>query len=197
MSSFDQRFASFRDRQIKAPVSKRRIALAAHALIKSNATCFLDMGTTTFALAEVLREKQIRGLTLVTNSLPIAEMLGPLRGYAVHVLGGQLYHRQSLLLGGVALSTLKLWKFDYAFLSAEGITEQGVWNSQPDVINFQKAVYKRAGESYLCLDSQKLGNKTDYLLMDWKEKFALITDATLAQLEKQGIHPKKGQVIQV
>lgn len=195
MSSFDRTFASFRERQIKSPEAKRRIALAAHRLIKSNATCFLDVGTTLFALADVLREKPVRGLTIVTNSLPIAEMLGPVNGYAVHVLGGQLFHRQSLLLGGVALQTLKLWKFDCAFLGAEGMTPEGVWNSQPDVIDFQRAVFGRAVQSYLCLDALKLDNQTEYRLVDWKANFSLITDVTSAQLEQQGIRVRKGQVI--
>lgn len=195
MSSFDQTFTSFRERQVKAPEAKRRIALASHHLLKANATCFLDVGTTLFALADVLRQKPVRGLTIVTNSLPIAEMLGPVRGYAVHLLGGQLFYRQSLLLGGVALQTLKHWKFDCAFMGAEGMTTEGIWNSQPDVIDFQLAVFKRSTQSYVCLDSHKINIQTDYQLVDWKDEFSLITDATPAVLEKHGIETKKGQVI--
>lgn len=195
MSSFDQTFSSFRERQVRAPGAKKQIAQAAHRLIKPNSTCFLDVGTTLFAVADALRQKPIRGLTLVTNSLPIAEMLGPVRGYAVHLLGGQLFYRQSLLLGGVALQTLKLWKFDHAFLGAEGMTAEGIWNSQPDVIDFQLAVFKHSAQSYICLDSQKLDTQTDYLLVDWKAHFRLITDAAPEQLAKRQIEVKRDQLI--
>lgn len=195
MSSFDQTFTSFRERQVRAPEAKRRIALTALHLIKPNSTCFLDVGTTLFALADALRQKPVKGLTLVTNSLPIAEMLGPVRGYAVHLLGGQLFYRQSLLLGGVALQTLKLWKFDCAFMGAEGMTTEGVWNSQPDIIDFQLAVFKRSRQSYVCLDAQKLDTQTDYLLVNWKANFRLITDATPALLEKRGIETSRDQLV--
>src|SRR3954468_24639264 len=54
LMEYDQRFASFRERLHPHREKKQRIAQAALALLKPGATCFLDAGTTIFALAEAL-----------------------------------------------------------------------------------------------------------------------------------------------
>src|SRR4051812_8801062 len=62
---YDQRFASFRERQLTNRERKARIARAALALIKPGSTCFLDAGTTVHALAEAIAAGPVRPLHLV------------------------------------------------------------------------------------------------------------------------------------
>ena len=92
------------------PTAKRRIAAAARELILPGTTCFLDFGTTAFALAEELRRQPPEDLRVITNNLPAAELLTATPGVRVYLLGGELLPRQSVLLGwrGVRRAALLL-----------------------------------------------------------------------------------------
>ncbi len=191
LGGFNQAFASFAERRRRAAEAKLRIAKAALKRVRPRATIFLDAGTTLYALAELLRKEPLP-LTVVTNSLPIAEALGGSDTIVVHLLGGIFLDRQSILLGPRACAAAREWKFDAAFLGAEGVTERGIWNSSADVTGFQRVVARRAAVSYVCADALKLGHPTAHLLLGWKggasaPAWRLLTDARAAQLAAAGL----------
>ena len=66
---------------------KQRIGQTAAALIENGETIILDAGSTTTAVANNLVAR--RDLTVITNALNIALILGGLPGFAVHMPGGQ------------------------------------------------------------------------------------------------------------
>lgn len=174
LSTFDATYASFADRRRLDRGAKSRIAAMARGKIKPKTICFFDSGTTVFALAEALMQQPVAGLVAVTNSLPVAEMLG--RGHEVHLLGGRFLQRQSILLGDAACSSAEKWKFDLVFLGAEGISAKGVWASQPEVAQFQNTLIQRARQVIVCAHSAKLGCETGTFLTRWTTKIKLVTD---------------------
>jgi len=190
LDDFNQGFASFEARRRRAAAAKLRIARAAHARIKPGTTVFLDAGTTLFVLATLLRREPVAGLRVVTNSLPIAESLGGIDAYEVHLLGGRFLDRQSVLLGPEAGVAAGRWRFETAFLGAEGLTPAGLWNSSPDVVAFQRSVLRSAAIAYVCLDAGKLGHATEYRLADWEDRWRLLTSARPTQLSSRGISEK-------
>lgn len=182
-----RRFASFQERQGHAAEAKRRIALAAHKLIVPGTTVYLDVGTTIFAIAELLQEKEIRPLTVVTSSLPIAEVLAGAVGMSVHLLGGELLARQSALLGPMARRVLRWWQFDLALLSVEGITGEGLWNTAPEIVAHQRAVLRQAQKKVFCVNAAKIGRKAPELLMKGNAAIHLLTDASAARVRRAGL----------
>jgi len=138
-------------------------------------------------LAEMLREAPVRPLTCVTSNLPAADLLAEVEGVAVHLLGGQILRRQSVLLGEVACLSAGHWKFDLALLGAEGMTREGLWNSQPAVVDLQRAVIAQTKCAVAMLDRTKLGRTAPQFLGGWEMVTGLLTDASTEALAAEGI----------
>jgi DeoR/GlpR family transcriptional regulator of sugar metabolism len=148
---------------------------------------YLDAGTTIFMLAEGLRDAPVRPLTCVTNNLPAADLLAEVEGVAVHLLGGQILRRQSVLLGEEACKSAAYWNYDLAVLGAEGMTREGIWNSQPAVVALQRAVIAQSKCSVALLDHTKLGRTAPSFLGGWETVSGLLTDASPEALAQEGI----------
>jgi DeoR/GlpR family transcriptional regulator of sugar metabolism len=186
LGTFDATFTSFADRRAVDHDVKARLAKKAHAFIEEDTTCFFDSGTTIFALAEALHRHPVAGVRAVTNSLPVAEILGR-ADVEVHLLGGRFLPRQSILLGPGARRAARRWKFDLVFLGAEGFSASGIWASEPEVAAFQKVLIDRARCVIVCAHSAKLGRETGIFLAPWSSKFQLLTDASPAQRARRGL----------
>ena len=188
LADYNATFASLGERATRARTAKGRIAAAAARLIQDDSTVFLDAGTTVCAVARaILRRKNLTHLTVVTNSLPVATILGGDARIELHVLGGTFLHRQAVLFGEDSIRALVGWKFAAAFLGGEGITADGIANSHEQITAFQRAVLLKSAAPYFCIDASKLGRSTPYRVSGWDTRVRLITDATSSQLADAGI----------
>lgn len=187
LHEFNDRFPSFRERQGEAAKAKKKIAQAALALFEPGRTYFFDSGTTVFAIAEAFREHPVTPATIVTSNLPVGETLATIPGVRVFQVAGQLLHLQSTLLGETAQRSLEFWNFDLAFLSAEGMNADGLWNSQAAIVEQQKVVLRRSARSIFCLDGGKLNRQPPFLLLPWPEVDLLLTDIAFQRLRKADI----------
>jgi DeoR/GlpR family transcriptional regulator of sugar metabolism len=187
LADYNTAFASLGERARRARSAKALIARAAAARVPANGAIFLDAGTTILALARLLARRREQRLTVVTNSLPVASVLGGAPGITLHLLGGVFLHRQSMLFGEEAAASLDDWRFDAAFLGGEAMNAEGVFNSHADVVRLQRAALGRAGEVLFCLDATKLGAATPHRVAAWTEISRLVTDATPAELRNAGI----------
>lgn len=187
LSEFNDRFPSFRERQGQGTRAKARIATAALRFFKPGKTYFFDSGTTIYAIAEAFRDQPVTPVTIVTSNLPVGEILASIPGVQVFQLAGQLLHLQSTLLGETAQKSLEFWRFDVAFLSAEGMDGEGIWNSQAAIVEQQKVLMGRTGVSVFCLDSSKLKRRAPHFLLPWSQVEVLLTDLTPEKLRGAGI----------
>jgi DeoR/GlpR family transcriptional regulator of sugar metabolism len=159
-------------------------------MIRPGMSCFFDAGTTIFAIAEELQRAPVKPLTAVTNSLPVAELLAPVEGIGVHLLGGELLPRQSVLVGRAAGRALEFYEIDVAFLGVEGVDAEGVWNSQEKVVELQKGLIGEAGQVVLCVDGTKVGRTAPVYLARWEEIDVLLTDAKADEARAAGVPEK-------
>lgn len=190
LSDYNHRFPSFMERQRVAAEAKQSIARQACATIRPGMACFLDAGTTIFAVAEELQRAPVTPLTAITNNLPVAELLASVPGIGVHLLGGELLPRQSVLVGRAARMALDFYTIDVAFLGAEGADAEGVWNSQEEIVEFQKRIVAEAGRVALCADASKLGRRAPVFLARWKQIDSVFTDASAGTAESAGVPPE-------
>ena len=198
LADYNSSFASLGERAIRARGAKGRIAAQAAERLPKSGTVFLDAGTTVQALVRLLLSRRhLAGLTVVTNSLPVATMLGGAPGLELHVLGGTFLHRQAVLFGPETIEALARWHFDAAFLGGEGMDATGITNSHPEIAEFQQAVIARSERAYFCLDSSKLARATPHRVTSWRPNIALITDATPAQLAAAGIKSRSERAVSV
>ncbi len=102
---------------------KLAIARAAAELVPPGSSVALSAGTTTLALAEELRS--VEGLTVVTNSIPVANALhDPDRRDRVVILTGGSRTPSDALVGPVAVTALQNLHVDQVFLGVHGYSER-------------------------------------------------------------------------
>ena len=195
LADYNTAFASLGERAKRARSAKALIARAAFARVPTRGTVFLDAGTTILALARLLARRRAQQLTVVTNSLPVASVLGGAPGITLHLLGGIFLHRQSTLFGDLAVTALKSWQFDAAFLGGEAMNAEGIFNSHAEVVRLQRTAAARARESFFCLDASKLAKSTPHRVATWPEITRLVTDATTSELSQSGIVLKPKQLL--
>jgi DeoR/GlpR family transcriptional regulator of sugar metabolism len=195
LGEFNASFTSFRERLREGTEAKGSIARTAVSLVKRGMSIYLDAGTTAFAIAQELRRFRPENLTVVTNNLALLETLGSLSGAKTILLGGQLLERQSVLLGEEAVKAAGSQSIDLAFLSAQGMNDEGLWNSQRDIIRLQQAVMKRAVRSCFCLDRSKLGRTAPERLVTWAKVGTLVSDLSLPEFRQHGITLKQGVLL--
>lgn len=97
---------------------KEAIAVAAAPLVRPGSAIGLSAGTTTWTLAHHLRE--IPGLTVVTNSTRVADVLHGVSSANV-VLTGGVRTPSDALVGPVAVSSLRQLHLDVVFLGVHGM----------------------------------------------------------------------------
>ena len=187
VADFDSRFPSFAERCSHGRPAKSRIAKAALALLAPQATCFMDSGTTMFAIAEAFREAPVTPISIITSNIPVGEMLASIPGVEVFLLAGQLLPRQSALLGEAAERSLEFWRFDIALFSAEGMDEAGIWNSTAAIVSQQKAAARRAVKSIICLDATKLSRRAPEFFLPWDQVDLLLTEVPWEKLMRARI----------
>ena len=152
---------------------KRRIAGVAAQFINDGDVVFLDGGSTTSFLAPLLIGRPIH---VVTNAISLMNTLKA--GWPeldVIVTGGYYYPKSELLLGPSAVQSLQHLQINKAFLSAAGVTANGVFNTNMLVADIEKAVIQQAMETYLLADSSKLEKTSLMRVCGMKDITGLIT----------------------
>jgi DeoR/GlpR family transcriptional regulator of sugar metabolism len=197
LAEFDLQFPSFHERLNNTWGKKQKIAKTSLHLLRPGMTCFLDAGTTAFALAESLAKSKWDGLQIVTNNLPAAEVLIRNKSLKIFLMGGQYLKNQVSLFGEFARHALSYWKFDIALLGAEGMTYEGIWNSQHDLVLFQRDVLRRSKTNVFCLDRTKLGCSTLHKVVSWDKVDYLLSDIALQEVLAEKIPLRSGQLLPV
>lgn len=145
----------FDDKTVVAVAEKKAIAAEALKLINPEDTIYLDGGSTTLELARLARE--MRGITVVTNSLRAAlELSGS--GPRLILIGGELRRRSQTLVGPLTRGILGELHVDKAFMGTMGLTmEEGMTTTDPGEAFTKEVVMKQAREVILMVNSQKIG----------------------------------------
>ena len=110
----------FRESARQHGPQKHAIASAALEYIQDGDTIILDGGTTTLALAQLLKE-QVKSAFIITCSVPAALELSS-AGYDILLLGGIVKNKSLALLGCETLTILGRYRANKACLGSSGFT---------------------------------------------------------------------------
>jgi DeoR/GlpR family transcriptional regulator of sugar metabolism len=146
---------SFDVRRTRAREQKERIAETAASLVQTGETIILDGGTTTL---EVARHLAGRSLQVVTNSIPIVNVLVNSPETELIVIGGFLYPKTGVNLGPIAVEALKSIHARRLFISVGGITAASLFNSNALLVETERQMIEAAEEVIVVSDSSKLGH---------------------------------------
>jgi len=149
--------AHFQNRQEAQWDEKKAIASTAAGMISDGDTLLLDGGSTTYELARLLAG---RALQVVTNSLPVANLFSAATNVELIVIGGYVLPRSGAIHGPYANEMLKSLRVRKAVLSAAGIDQTRLYNSNHMLASTQRAMVDAADEVILLADSSKFGRQS-------------------------------------
>lgn len=174
--------ADFDVRQHRASLEKRRIAQRTAELISEGETVLLDGGTTTLEVARRLNGKTLQ---VVTNSLPIASQLMNQPKVELIFIGGYVYPKTGVALGDQAISALKNINVSRLVMSAGGVTQDGLFNSNALLVETERQMISAAGRVTLVADSSKFGQRALSQLCPLDAVSEIVTDDGLSEEWKQ------------
>ena len=175
---------SYSEKANQAAPEKAAIARLAASMIRPGDSIVLGPGTTTQALARLLVD--FPELTVVTNSLLVAEALMPASQVEVIVTGGTLRRPIHALVGPAAEESVRTLRASQAFISGNGLTaERGLSTPSPLVAAVDRALAAAAQQTVVLVDHTKVGHETMCQTVPVDRISTLITDAAadLRQLD--------------
>jgi DeoR family fructose operon transcriptional repressor len=171
------------DRAASATQEKRAIGRATSELIEDGESVLLDGGTTTLEVARALIG---RALQVVTNSLPIAQLLASSPSIDLILIGGYVYPRTGVALGPLAIATMQGIRVRKAVLGAGGVVADGVYNSNMLLVETERRMMSCGQEVVIVADHSKFGRLALARLCGLDEVQRVISDPGLSE-EYRGV----------
>jgi DeoR/GlpR family transcriptional regulator of sugar metabolism len=179
------------ERESEQADEKTRIGRAAAKLVGNNETIFLGSGTTVLEIARNLREH--KGLTVITNSLPVLNTLAGLKEITVVSLGGMLRESELSFIGHITEQALVEVRADKVFMGTRGVSlEHGLTNDYLQETLTDRAILKSGREIVIVADHTKINRVATVLLAPLRSMHTFVTDSEadkkfIQSLKKQGI----------
>lgn len=134
---------------------KQRIAEAIAAHIPDNASLFINIGTTTEAIAHALLNH--RDLKVITNNLHVASILAGKGDFEVLIAGGTV-RGDGGVVGQAAVDFIEQFRADFALVGISGIDEDGsLLDFDYQEVRVSRAIIDNARQVFLAADSSKFG----------------------------------------
>jgi DeoR/GlpR family transcriptional regulator of sugar metabolism len=169
------RESGFPQKSHLATAEKTAIADLAAGLVEEGEAIVVGAGTTTQELAR--RLARVPGLTVVTNSLLVAQALAHANRVEVVMTGGTLRGSNYALVGSGAEQSLQGLRVSKAFLSGSGLTaERGLSTSNMLSASVDRALVQAAAEVVVLADHTKLGTDTMFQTVPTDVITRLVTD---------------------
>ncbi|QCX78764.1 HTH-type transcriptional repressor GlcR [Streptomyces sp. YIM 121038] len=169
------RESGFPQKSHLASAEKTAIADLAAGLVDEGEAIVVGAGTTTQELAR--RLARVPGLTVVTNSLLVAQALAHANRVEVVMTGGTLRGSNYALVGSGAEQSLQGLRVSRAFLSGSGLTaERGLSTSNMLSASVDRALVQAAAEVVVLADHTKLGTDTMFQTVPTDVITRLVTD---------------------
>ena len=186
----------FEDKLVLERPEKSSIAHSAAALVRPGTAIAITAGTTTFALAQCLVD--VPGLTIVTNSLRVANLFSGIRNAdgPTIVLTGGMRTPSDALVGPVADLTIKSLHFDTLFLGCNGIDpEAGLTTPNLAEAETNRTFIKLARRVVVLADHTKWGVVSLASFASLDDVNVLITDEMLPAEDRAAAAEKIGEIL--
>lgn len=186
-------YTSFEERKSKHSLYKKEVALEAANYICEGQSVALDSGTTSLELARVIKSR-FHSLTVVTNSLSIANELADAKGITLVLTGGVYNSEEKAFLTDMATLILSKINIDILFLTTCGISpDRGITYQRIDDVNIQSRLMEASNKTIVITDSSKLGVNSLIRMCGIEQISTVITDSHASSdlihaLEQSGVN---------
>jgi DeoR/GlpR family transcriptional regulator of sugar metabolism len=177
-------------------LEKQAIAERAATLVKPQTAIALSAGTTTWTLAPLVTD--VPGLTVVTNSVPVADVFYRAgRPDQAVILTGGMRTPSDALVGPFAVATLSSLNFDQVFLGVHGMGARGLTTPNFMEAGTQRALLDGARQRVVLADHTKWDTVGLSTICPLSEVDVLITDDGLAEDARALLAAEVGELIVV
>lgn len=186
---------TLREKELLQRREKMAIATAAAESVEDGDTVFLDAGSTTGAVAMLLRHRR---LTIVTVGINSILSLYDAEDVEVIVLGGVLRQRTESIVSDLTLHNLQRIRIDKAFIGANGMSADKGISSPTEAQSYLKdAVALSATDVAVLADSTKLGQCPFPYLTRIERDFMLITDEGATEEHLRPFHERSNVNVRI
>lgn len=169
----------YETRQDSLTEEKEAIARLVVAEIQDGSSIFLDIGTTTEAVATKLMER--RGLTVITNNVNIVTRLSKKTDFKIVVCPGTLRNRDLAIVGSTTTDFIRKLKVDYSILGVVAIDEAGgILDFDIDEEELTQSVIACGRRSFAVADHSKFGRSAMAKVATVSQVSNLFTDSVPA-----------------
>ncbi len=168
-----------RFRASKNQDKKDSIAKVAKKHLTNDSLIFLDASTTVKALTPYI--KDLSNVSIVTNSISMANELSLFPNLTVLIPGGRIMPGHDAMLGLQTMKSLEDFAFDLAIFSCKSVDENGVYEAEYEQALIKKSMLKQARKSILLCDSTKFGSSSFYHVAKPRDFDFVISDSGLTE----------------
>jgi len=159
---------------------KKRIGQEAAKLIEEEEVIFLEASTTVLELARNIPND--KNLTVVTNSLDIAQELDGKEGINLIITGGSPRRRTRALIGPLTEATLSQMRIDKAFVGVSALDPTyGITASTLEEAQTRKKIVKASNKIIILSDHSKFGKQNFASVNPVRSIDILITDRRISE----------------
>lgn len=193
-------YTTFDQRKEEHSLDKEEVAIEAAKYISEGQAIALDSGTTSLELARVIKQR-FHKLSVITNSLTIANELADAEGITLILTGGIYSPEEKACLSDMATLILSRINIDILFLTTCGISaDRGITYQRVEDLIVQEKFMEASNETIVIADSSKLGINSLVRMCGIEQVSMIITDShasadQIAALEETGtkiVIPEKG-----
>lgn len=157
---------------------KAAIARACAARLPADCALFLNIGTSTEAVArELLHHKN---LMVVTNNMNVANILVGNPDCQIIVTGGALRRADGGLVGTLAAETIRQFKFDLAVIGCSALDRDGdMLDYDIQEVSVSQAILRQSRKTFLVADHTKFTRSAPAKIASLASVDGFFTDAPL------------------
>ncbi len=145
---------SYANRRMLAHKEKQAIGEAVASLIPSNASLFINIGTTNEAVAQALVNH--KRLMIITNNINVASILSPFRENQVFITAGKVRSSDGGIVGESTIDFINQFQLDYAVIGASAMNNNGdLLDYDLREVRVSQAIVSNAKHVILASDSTK------------------------------------------
>lgn len=173
-SSTTENIAYQQRRELNAE-AKQAIARAVAQAVPPGCSLFLNIGTTTEAVARALLHHQ--GLRVITNNLNVAAILSGNPQCEVIVAGGVVRARDQGIVGEATVDFIRQFRLDIGLIGISGIEADGTLRDFDfREVKVARAIVEQSRQVWLAADHSKFGRPAMVELARLEQIDALFTD---------------------
>ena len=166
---------AYPERRVLRQEEKRRIGQLVARHVPERASLFINIGTTTEAVAQALLTH--RSLNVVTNNLNVAQMLGQKEAFRVIVAGGLVRPRDGGIVGEAAIDLIRQFRVDIGIIGISAIDQDGsLLDFDYREVRVAQAIIENSRKVFLAADHSKFQRSAMVRLGHVRQLHALFTD---------------------